>query len=40
MTIIGMGPGNVDLLSTRAIQVIEQAPVLIGSKRLIECSPE
>lgn len=40
MTIIGMGPGNVDLLSTRAIQVIEQAPVLIGSKRLIECFPE
>ena len=40
MTIIGIGPGEVDLLSRRARQRIEQAEIIIGSPRLIGLFPD
>jgi cobalt-precorrin-7 (C5)-methyltransferase len=37
--IVGCGPGSLDYLTPAALQVVEQAEVLVGAKRLLDLFP-
>ena len=40
ITIIGIGMGNPDLLTIRAMRAIQQSRCLIGAQRLLNCFPD